>query len=180
MKFLLENGFPMKFLLKTGFPMKFLFKTFFFICSLDFDFRVEVIFFLVGKNGFRFRGDVFPCGEKMVFGFEVMFFLVGKKWFSVSRCFFLRKCPVGLCITPCEGPAARTKTTEPDIFICKFVGYKQELLARIHIFFYVYMGARCTFLAPPPSPTWYGPPPYPGPVPHRTSSNSSSTSTTYY
>ena len=47
----------------------------------------------------------------------------------------MRKCPVGLCITPCEGPAARTKTTEPDIFICKFVGYKQELLARIHIFF---------------------------------------------
>ena len=54
-------------------------------CSLDFDFRVEVNFFLVGKNGFRSRGDVFPCGEKMVFGFEVMFFLVGKKWFSVLR-----------------------------------------------------------------------------------------------
>ena len=57
-------------------------------CSLDFDFRVEVNFFLVGKNGFRFRGDVFPCGEKMVFGFEVMFFLVGKNGFRFRGDFF--------------------------------------------------------------------------------------------
>ena len=49
---------------------------------------------------------------------------------------------------------------------------------------YIYMGARCTFLAPPPPPptpmVWS--PTIPRPVPHRTSSNSSSTSTstTYY
>ena len=29
----------------------------------------------------------------------------------------------------------------------------------------IYMGARCTFLAPPPPPPWYGPPPYPAPYP---------------
>ena len=33
-------------------------------------------------------------------------------------------------------------------------------------FIYLYMGARCTFLAPPPPPPpWYGPPPYPAPYP---------------